>query len=169
MQVEQLLKSKVFNVERVHYETSAGVPLHRDVIRHPGSVAIVPRLADGQICLIRNRRISVDSELIEIPAGTMEPPEPALDCAYRELTEETGYHAGDMRLVRAFYPAPGILDERMHLYEARDLTPGNHAREVGEEIDNLIVTLREARAMIQDGRIQDAKTIIGLLLVEDDT
>ena len=98
----------------------------------------------------------------------MEPPEPPLDCAHRELIEETGYRAAEMRLLRAFYPAPGILDERMHLYEARGLTLGDHARELGEEIDNLIVTLQEARIMIQDGRIQDAKTIIGLLLISDE-
>ena len=68
MHSEQILKSNVFKVERVHYETSTGVQLHRDVIRHPGSVAIIPRLEGGKICLIRNRRISVDAELIEIPA-----------------------------------------------------------------------------------------------------
>lgn len=166
MHVERLLKSKIFHVERLTYETGQGHAVQKDVIRHPGSVAIVPRLENSQICLIRNRRITVDQSLIEIPAGTMEPPEPPAACARRELTEETGYRAESIRLIGSFFPAPGILDEQMHLFEARGLSAGAPAREPGEEIDNLVVSLSEARAMIARGEIRDAKTIIGLLLIE---
>ena len=162
----QLLKSRIFSVERIAYTTAAGQALEKDVVRHPGSVAIVPVLNDGRICLIKNRRVTVDDTLIEIPAGTMEPPEPPLECAHRELIEETGYRAGNMELLSTFFPAPGILDEQMHLFLATDLVEGEHAREVDEQIENHVVTVAEAQTLIRNGSIRDAKTIIGILLLE---
>ena len=167
MHSEQLLKSRIFRVERLSYETRSGAAMIRDVVRHPGSVVIVPRLDDGGICLIKNFRVSVNQTLIELPAGTLEPPEPPTECAHRELIEETGYRAAEMRKIGSFFPAPGILDEEMHLFLATGLTAGEHARELGEEIENHVVSLEAARAMIGDGTIKDAKTIIGLLLIED--
>lgn len=165
MQSEQLLKSRIFTVERLSYSADGGQPLQRDVIRHPGSVAIVPLLPDGRVCLIKNHRVSVDRTLVEIPAGTMEPPEPALECAHRELIEETGYRAAAMKQVASFFAAPGILDEEMHLFVATELSPGKAAREPGEQIENLLVDFDEARSMILRGEIRDAKTIVGLLMI----
>lgn len=165
MEAEQLFKSRIFSVERLSYRTPGGVAMQRDVVRHPGSVAIVPVLDDGRICLIRNHRVTVNETLIEIPAGTMEPPEPALKCAHRELIEETGYRADKMQLLKSFYPAPGILDERMHLYLATSLHQGNPAREAGEQIENYIVTFDEAKRLVNDGTIKDAKTMIGILML----
>lgn len=135
----------------------------REVIRHPGSVVIIPRLPDGQICLIKNFRISVDQPLIELPAGTLETNEKPLACAKRELTEETGYTAGAIQQLTRFYAAPGILDELMHLFVADDLVEGQPNREAGEEIDNLVLPLPAAISMITSGEICDAKTIVGLL------
>ena len=86
--------------------------------------------------------------------------------ADRELTEETGYRAGQLRRVHSFFLSPGILDERMHLFLATDLTSGKAAREAGENIENLVVAWEEAIKMVLDGRIQDAKTIVGLLFYE---
>lgn len=164
MHAEHLLRSRVFSVERLSYETLSGQSVKRDVVRHPGSVAILPLLADGRICLIKNHRVAVDETLIEVPAGTMEPPEPALDCAYRELIEETGYRADGMKLISRFYPAPGILDEEMHLFVATDLEEGDPARELGEQIENYVVTADEAKRLVADGSIKDAKTLISILL-----
>ena len=164
MESEQLLKSNIFSVERLSYETAAGQTIQKDVVRHPGSVAILPVLNDGRICLIRNHRVTVADTLIEIPAGTMEPPEPPLACAHRELIEETGYKAGKIELLATFYPAPGILDERMHLYLATDLEEGDPAREAGEQIENYVVTLEEAKSMALSGAIKDGKTLFGILL-----
>lgn len=161
----ELFKSHIFTVERLTYETAAGDSLHKDVVRHPGSVAILPILNDGKICLIRNHRVTVNETLIEVPAGTMEPPEPALDCANRELVEETGYRAEKMELLTSFYPAPGILDERMHLFLATGLQPGEPAREAGEQIENFVVSLDEAKSMVNDGTIKDAKTMVAVLLL----
>ncbi len=118
---------------------------------------------DSNVCLIRNRRIAVDKTLIELPAGTREPDEEPIVTAERELIEETGYRAGRIEPLTEFFVSPGILDERMLLYVATDLTPGPTAREAGEEIENLIVPFEEAIKMVFDGRIEDAKTMVGLL------
>lgn len=164
MNSEELFKSRIFSVQRLSYEATNGEPLTKDVVRHPGSVAIVPVLEDGRLCLIKNHRVTVADTLIEIPAGTMEPPEPPLDCAYRELIEETGYRAGAMKPISRFFPAPGILDEEMHLFVATDLVAGDPAREVNEQIENHIVTLDEALRLMSVGEIRDAKTMLGILL-----
>ncbi len=121
-------------------------------------------LDDGSICLIKNYRVSVDETLIEIPAGTLLPNETPLACARRELIEETGYRAAKLDQLMAFYAAPGILDEFMHLFLATGLRGGDPAREPGEQIENHIVTIDEAKSLITDGRIRDAKTMVGLLM-----
>ena len=165
MPEELLLKTPRFNVVRDSYQTSGGQTKSREIVRHPGAVVIVPRLADGSVCLIRNFRISVKQTLVELPAGTLDPGESPQTTAERELIEETGYRAGSMKPLHAFYLSPGILDERMHLFLATDLQSGEAHREVGEEITNLVVHWEEAIAMIFRGEIQDAKTIAGLLYV----
>ena len=161
---EELFRSQRFIIERLQYETAEGTKVTKDVVRHPGSVAIVPLIDEQRICLIRNRRVTVSETLVEIPAGTLEPPESPLECAQRELIEETGYQAEIFEELTQFFPAPGILDEKMHLFVARKLTAGQHAREDGEEIENLVVELAEALQMIGSGEIHDAKTMLGLLL-----
>jgi ADP-ribose diphosphatase len=130
---------------------------------HPGSVAILPLVDDGHVCLIRNRRLTVQATLIEIPAGTREPDEPPLECARRELEEETGYRASRWEKLAEFYASPGILSERMHVFLARDLVPGNPRREANEEIENLVVSWCKALEMIDRGEIVDGKTIVALL------
>lgn len=161
-----LLETSRFRVVRVSYPTRAGTPRTREVVRHPGAVVILPIVDDEHVCLIRNYRVSVDQTLIELPAGTLEPGEPPAETARRELIEETGYRAERLEHLHSFFAAPGILDERMHLYVATGLTLGPTAREPGEEIDNLVVTWQQALDWIADGSIQDAKTMVGLLLYQ---
>ena len=100
--------------------------------------------------------------LLELPAGTREPNESAESTAARELIEETGYRAAILKPIHEFYSAPGICDELMHLYVARDLTKGAHQREATEEIENRIATRAEITQWIAEGRIRDAKTLVGL-------
>jgi ADP-ribose pyrophosphatase len=164
-QSEVLLVASRFKVVREYQETSEG-ERPREIVRHPGAVVVLPLLDDGRVCLIRNYRISVNQTLIELPAGTLEPGEEPIVNAERELIEETGYRAAKLEQLHAFYLSPGILDERMHLFVATGLTAGETALEAGEEIENLIVPWEEALAMATDGRIQDAKSIVGLLLVD---
>lgn len=165
-QSELLLETSRFRVVRETYADAGGTTRTRDIVRHPGAVVVVPLLDDGRICLIRQRRVAVNETLIELPAGTLEPPEPPRACAERELIEETGYRAARVEPLHEFYLSPGILDEKMHLFLATGLTMGDPAREAGEEIDNLLVPLPEAVAMIFRGDIRDAKTIVGILWAE---
>jgi ADP-ribose pyrophosphatase len=165
-QPEVLLSTSKFRVVRETVTTGAGNTKTREIVRHPGACVIVPLLADGRVCLIRNWRIAVAQTLIELPAGTLEPPEPPRVTAERELIEETGYRAQQIEFLHAFYLSPGILDEKMHLFLATGLTAGEAAREEGEEIENWLVPWDEAVAMIFRGEIQDAKTIVGLLWLD---
>jgi ADP-ribose pyrophosphatase len=160
--VTELLKTSRFSVEKIDYP---GDP-NRAVVRHPGAVVLLPVLNDGRICLIRNYRVSIAQTLLELPAGTMEPGEPPIETAHRELAEETGYKAGEMKLLRTFYPSPGILDEKMYLYLATDLTDGPPSREAGEQIENVVVSFEDALALVDKCDIVDAKTIVGLLLLQ---
>lgn len=162
---EVLLVASRFRVVREFQKTSKGLR-PREIVRHPGAVVVLPLLEDGRVCLIRNYRISVNQTLIELPAGTLEPGEEPIQNAERELIEETGFRAAKLEPLHAFFLSPGILDERMHLFLATGLTAGETAREEGEEIDNLVVPWNEAVQMAVDGQIQDAKSIVGLLLAD---
>lgn len=158
-----LLQASRFYVERVSQRLADGRELDREVVRHPGSVVIVPVLDDGRICLIRNYRVAVDEELIELPAGTLEPPEVALETATRELIEETGYRCRMMVPLCDFYLSPGILDEHMYAFVATGLQSGAPEREAGEQIENYLVSLDELYQLMADGAIKDAKTSSALL------
>jgi ADP-ribose pyrophosphatase len=160
---EELLRTRRFRVVR-HTEKGSDGKLHtKETVQHPGAVAILPIFDDGRICLIRNYRVAVDKTLIELPAGTLEPNEDPAETAARELIEETGYRAATIEKLREFTMSPGILNERMHLFVARGLQPGPTALEPGEKIETLVVTWDEAMRMVQDGTIEDAKTLVGLL------
>src|SRR5688572_7791839 len=135
-------------------------------IEHPGSVALLPLVDAERVCRVRNRRLTVGKTLSEAPAGTREPNEPALGTARRELAEETGYRTGRLEELVSYYPSPGIINERMTLFLARNLTPGEPAREPNEEIENLIVSWNEALAMIDRGEIHDGKTLVAVLAWE---
>ncbi len=163
---ELLLTGRIFRVVRTWTEGSDGNKHVREIIRHPGAVVILPRLSDGSVVLIRNYRTAVGRRVIELPAGTLEPGEEPLVAAHRELAEETGYRARSMQRLTAFFSSPGILDEKMHLFLATDLDPGATDLQVDERIEPLVVPWQEAVAMVRDGRIEDAKTQIGLLYAE---
>lgn len=163
---EELLVTRRFRVVRHRQQGPDGAWHVKETVQHPGAVAILPLLDDGRVCLIRNYRVAVDRTLIELPAGTLEPGEDPAVTAERELIEETGYRAGRIEKLREFTMSPGILNERMYLYLARDLTPGPTALEAGETIENLVVNWDEAMRMVADGSIEDAKTLVGLLSYE---
>jgi ADP-ribose pyrophosphatase len=160
---DMLLETRIFRVERVVYDDQQGVTRTREIVRHPGAAVILPVLNDGRICLIRNFRVTAGEPLIELPAGTLDPGETPQQCAERELQEETGYAAGDVRACGWFFPSPGILDERMYLFVATGLKEGAPDRMADEQITNLVVSLDDALKMIEAGEIRDGKTIVGLL------
>jgi ADP-ribose pyrophosphatase len=162
-QPEVLLVASRFRVVRRVQQSADGSRHERQIIEHPGSVAIVPLVAADRVCLIRNFRISVNQWLWEIPAGTLDHDEPPLETARRELIEETGYRCTAIEKFGELWMSPGILNERMHLYVATGLTAGPTALEGGEEIETVVLAWSEALAMIDRGEIRDAKTVAGLL------
>jgi ADP-ribose pyrophosphatase len=161
-----LLETRRFSVVEKVVTRPDGDSASVQFVKHSGSVAILPLVDEQHVCLIRSRRLTVDETLIEVPAGTREANEPPLEAAHRELIEETGYRAGRMEELTSYYPSPGVLSERMWVYVAHDLTPGEPAREANEEIDNLVVSWDEALAMIDRGEIHDGKTIVAILMWE---
>jgi ADP-ribose pyrophosphatase len=135
-----------------------------NIIEHPGAVAIVPVFDNGDVMLIRQFRPSINREIYEIPAGTLEDGEKPLQTARREIVEETGYRARHWSKVGEFYTAPGFCNERIHVYAARGLEPARADGDADEMIRPARMPLRRAIEMIRKGTIRDAKSIAGLLL-----
>ena len=144
-------------------ELPNGHVTQRDIVRHPGAVAIVPTLGDGRVALIRQFRYATGKTLLEIPAGTLEQGEPPLECAARELREETGYEAETLEPLLSCFMAPGYSDEVIHFFVARGLRVVGDDPEIDEEITLELHSLEEVRRMIEENIIEDAKTIVGIL------
>jgi len=138
----------------------------REIVVHPGAVVVLPFLNDDEIILIRTKRYAVGQILIELPAGTLERNEDPINCAGRELLEETGYLAGRLRPLGNFFSSPGILSEKMYAYAAHDLEKQEQQLEEGEEIELMSAKFDEAIDMIRTGQIHDGKTMATLLLYD---
>ena len=143
----------------------AGHECSRELVVHPGAVCIVARPAPEEVILIRQYRHATGRELVEIPAGTLKAGEDPRECAIRELEEEAGYLASNMVERARFWTTPGFTTEFMYLYEATGLTKTHINPDEDEVIEVDIVSRADALQMIDDGRIQDAKSILGLLRV----
>jgi ADP-ribose pyrophosphatase len=141
-----------------------GQTIRRDLILHPGAVVILPIVDADHVCLLRNYRFVIGETLWEAPAGTLEPGEPLERAAERELREETGYVARQWRSLGFLYASPGVLDEKLHLFVAQDLTSGPPQPEADEQLEPKIVSWNDALQMALDGAIKDAKTITAILL-----
>lgn len=152
----------------VHHllDEETGRRYKREVVVHPGAVTILGLLDDGKVLLIRNRRYAVDQVLLELPAGTLEKREDPMNCAGRELLEETGYLARRLKPIGTFFTSPGILSEKMYAFAAYDLQKKEAALEEGEEIEVEPTDFDQALQMIGDGRIQDGKTIATLMMFD---
>ena len=156
---------RVFNVIRERWRFGDLPPVDREVIRHPGSVVIVPVLDRDRLVLIRQFRVTIRRRLWELPAGTRGAGESLRRCATRELVEETGYRARRMRLIARFLPSPGFCAETMYLFVAWHLIAGKRHPADDDPISTHVVPFKKVAAMIQRGLVLDAKTIIGVTLV----
>ena len=134
-----------------------------EVVHHPGGAAAVALDAHGQVCLLRQYRYVADGWLWELPAGKLEPAEPPLATAQRELAEEAGVSARHWHDLGTCLSSPGVFSERLHLFLARGIGPAPVAHERAEVIEVHWVPLQEACSWALDGTISDAKTALGLL------
>ena len=166
MSVEVVHTGRRIRVEVNTLHTPDGKTIRRDAIRHPGAVVILPVLDADRVVLLRNFRFVVGDTLWEVPAGTVEPNEGLEACAKRELLEETGYTAAKWRSMGFIYASPGVMDEKLHLFIAEELTPGTARPEPDEQLEPVTVRLDDAIRMCLDGTIHDAKTVTLLLLWE---
>lgn len=163
---ETAWSGRIFDISRLEVELPDGRTAGRDVLRHPGAVAIVALTDDGRICLVRQYRTSLGRVTVEIPAGKLTPGEDPLDCAARELTEETGMVADKMAFLTTIATGVGFCDELIHIYMATGLTMAESDPDDDEFIDVDLVELPELVDAVLDGRVEDAKTVVGALICD---
>ena len=161
---ETLYKGRRFSLKRVKVEYE-GKRFDRDLLEHPGSVAILPLLEDGTVVLLRQWRPGCRCWLLEAPAGTIEPGESPEETARRELSEETGLEAVKLVKLGVVYPSPGTSSEKMHLYLAYSRRASNPHPEHDEIIETLELSFDELYNMAVKGELIDAKTALLVLLV----
>ncbi|MCU9810423.1 NUDIX hydrolase [Paraclostridium sp. AKS81] len=139
----------------------------REIIEHPGAVGIVAITDDNKVLLVRQFRKAIEKVLWEIPAGKLEQGESPKDCAIRELKEETGYSANNMKLIHKFYTSSGFSNQKIYVYLATDLEKGECCLDEDEFLELHEINLNDAYEMINKNDIEDAKTSIGLLLAKE--
>jgi ADP-ribose pyrophosphatase len=160
---KEVFAGRVFDVT-VDTVREGGKTYTREVVHHRGSAVILPAFDDGTIALVRQYRHPAVRYLLELPAGTLNDKEPPAEGAARELEEELGLVAGKMEKLTEFFVSPGFCEEKMWLYLATELTETAQRLEDDEMIEVVRMPLERALQMITDGEIEDAKTIIGLML-----
>lgn len=140
----------------------------REWIKHPGASAVLPMLPDGTVILVRQYRYPVQRVTLEIPAGKLDAPdEDPYVCAVRELSEETGYTAENIEKLTTIGTTVGFSNKYIHIYKAEGLTPGEMHPDDDEFLNVVKLPLAEAVAMVRDGRIFDAKSIVAILMAND--
>ena len=159
----QVWRGHIFNVSELEVELPNGHRAGRDVVRHHGAAGVVALTHTGKIVLVRQYRTAIDRVTVEIPAGKLDPGEDPLDCARRELKEETGFVPGKIRYLTTIATSVGFCDEVIHLYLATDLTLEGAHPDDDEFVNVELVPLSELIDAVLDGKIEDAKTVVGAL------
>jgi len=163
---ELLLKGNFLELRRDHVRLPDGATATREYVVHPGAVAIVPLLDDGRVVLERQYRYPVARVMLEIPAGKIEAGEPTLDCAVRELLEETGYSAREWAFAGVVHNAAAYSTEGIEIWFARGLSAGAQQLDAGEFIELCLLGEAELDAHAAAGEITDVKTLIGLMWLQ---
>jgi ADP-ribose pyrophosphatase len=167
---ETVYAGRIFTVERDRVRLPKGVEATLDVVRHPGSVVLLPMPDPGRVILVRQYRYAIDRWVWELAAGSLKPGEDPAEGAARECEEETGLAAGRVEFLGAFYPTPGYCDEQMNFYKLTSLAPPDGSRPAAkqdddEDIRTEVFPLDEIRSMIRRGEIDDLKTVGGIALL----
>ena len=163
---DTMWQGRIFDVNRLNVALPDGRMAQRDVVRHPGAVAIVALTDDGRICLVRQYRTALGRVTVEIPAGKLDPGEDPLECANRELLEETGMRAERMAFLTTIATGVGFCDELIHMYMATGLSFAASDPDADEFINVDLVPLDELIDAVLDGRIEDCKTVTGALICD---
>jgi ADP-ribose pyrophosphatase len=158
---DNVYNGRILNLRVDQVELDDGKSTVREVVEHRGAAAIVPVLQD-KVVLVRQFRYAAGSELLEIPAGTLERGEDPEACAKRELEEETGYKCSELQKMLECFMAPGYSTEKIHFYLAKNLRPSKMRTEEDERIQTQVIPIAAAMEMIRKGEIHDAKTVCGL-------
>ena len=164
---EILHTGRIFSLVNENYTLENGVTSDMDFIQHPGAAAMVPMLNNQEVVLIKQYRHAIREFIWEIPAGTLDSGESPLNCAQRELVEETGYSAGDWHQLGTITPLPGCSDERIHIFLALDLKIAEQQLDPDEMLNVHPIKFNDALQMILLGEIIDGKTISGLFLASE--
>lgn len=164
LSTETVFEGKIVTVRVDAVSLANGVKAVREVVEHRPAVAIVPFDDDGQVILVSQFRYPVGEQLLEVPAGIIEEGETPEQCADRELQEEIGYRAREMRSLGSFWTAPGFSDELMYAFVATGLEPSRLEPDEDEDITVVRVPVSRVREMIDAGEIRDSKTIAALLM-----
>jgi ADP-ribose pyrophosphatase len=167
---EVVFTGTLVTATRATFADPSGATFERDVVHHPGAVVVVPVRDDGRVLMVRQFRAAIEDDLLELPAGKRDVDgEPVETTAHRELAEEVGMTSGHLELLAEFYNSPGFCDEHSFLFLARELRECPSSAQGVEEEHMTIesVDLADVPAMVADGRLVDAKSIIGLLLARE--
>ena len=159
-------QGRLLDIRRDDVRLPNGKTTTREWINHPGAACIVPILPDGQIALIRQYRYPVSKEMIELPAGKLDPGESPEECAKRELEEEIGYKTSKLTYLTHIHPAIGFASEKMWLYLAEELEKTERNTDHDEFVELIPTTVANAVSMVWERKITDVKTIIGILWLD---
>lgn len=159
---KSIFKGKVIELVVKDVQLPDGNTSKREVVYHPGAVAVIAVTEEKKIVLVNQFRKALEKTIVEIPAGKLEKGEEPLDCAKRELEEETGYKSEELTFVTSFYTSPGFADEIIHVFYTDALLKGETNPDSDEFIDVVEVTLEEAEKLMLEQRIHDAKTVFAI-------
>jgi len=159
----EIYAGRILTLRLTHVPTADGRLAAREIVDHAPGAAVVAVDDHGKVLLVRQWRPAVRAALLELPAGLVDPGERPIDCAARELAEETGFSARHLEPLATFYSSPGFCTEVLHLFTASGLLPSSVPRDEDEHIEVVRLPLADAIAQVMDNEISDAKTITGLL------
>ncbi len=160
---ETVFRGRIVEIRHDKVLLANGREAYREVVKHPGGVTILPLTAEGDVIMVRQYRYPFEEVLLEVPAGKLDPGETPLDCARRELHEETGYGAEKMTFLGAIYPSPGFCDEVLYLYLAQELQKGVACPDDDEILAVERVPFSDLIHWIMEDKVRDAKTVAAAL------
>jgi len=159
---QTIFSGRVIHLQVDEVELPNGNTSTREIVKHPGAVTVIAITEENKLVLVRQFRKPLEKTILELPAGKLETGEDPIECAFRELEEETGYKAESMEHWVSFYTSPGFADEYLHVYRARGLSKGNTHLDQDEFVELVELTLPECLERMRSGEICDAKTVAAI-------